>query len=291
MSTFLAAPGATVASGKNQIALWQFLPITVLVAIVYGKVLAGLASEWWTQDSATYGILIPPAALYVAWTRRNETLGHAIRPDNRGLWLIAAATLLYTLGSLGAEFFLPRVSFVVLLAGLVWTFWGVARLKSLSFPLTLLVTMVPLPALISNVIAVPLQLLASDLATRVAQSVGVSVFRDGNVLTLANMSLGVEEACSGLNSLSALIVGSVLLGFLLLKHPLFRFTLFALTIPLAIAVNVVRVTGTAILADSHQEIAEGFYHGFSGWLVFVVGFGAQYLVTLAFAWWENRRTA
>jgi exosortase len=137
--------------------------------------------------------------------------------------------------------------------------------------------MVPLPALVYNSLAAPLQLLASDLATRFAQSLGISVFRDGNVIQLAGTSLGVAEACSGLNSLSALIVGSVLLGFLLCSGWPSRVLLFLLAAPLAILVNIVRVAGTAILADYNQEFAEGFYHSFSGWLVFVAGFGALYV--------------
>ena len=86
-------------------------------------------------------------------------------------------------------------------------------MKNLSLPFFLLATMVPLPVIVYNAIASPLQLLASDIAANVAQVCGVSVFRDGYILWLAHVSLGVEEACSGLNSLSALIVGSVLLRF------------------------------------------------------------------------------
>ena len=97
------------------------------------------------------------------------------------------------------------------------------------------------------------------------------------MIQLAGTSLGVAEACSGLNSLSALIVGSVLLGFLLCSGWFARVMLFVLAAPLAIAVNIIRVAGTAILADYNQEFAEGFYHSFSGWLIFVAGFGALYL--------------
>jgi exosortase len=88
--------------------------------------------------------------------------------------------------------------------------------------------------------------------------------------------LGVEEACSGLNSLSSLIVASLVLGFLQINRPLVRWALVILAVPLAIVINIVRVTGTALLADHNQEFARGFYHSFSGWLVFVCGFGALY---------------
>jgi len=169
-----------------------------------------------------------------------------------------------------------RFAFVLLLVGLVWTFWGFPRLRTLAFPFLLLATMIPLPVMVYNSLAAPLQLLASDLATRSAQVLGVSVFRDGNIIQLAGVSLGVAEACSGLNSLSALIVGSLLLGYLLCGRTASRVALFATAIPLAIGVNILRVAGTALLADYNQEFALGFYHAFSGWLVFVAGFGLLY---------------
>jgi len=215
--------------------------------------------------------------LYIAWTHRHRTLGYAAMPDLRGLLVSAFACFTFVLGKLASEFFLTRISFVILLAGLAWTFWGTQRLRSLAFPFLLLATMVPLPALVYNSLASPLQLLASDLAAQIAQALGISVFRDGNIIQLAGTSLGVAEACSGLNALSALIVGSILLGYLLCSHWTSRIILFFAAIPFAIGINILRVAGTAVLADYNQEFALGYYHLFSGWLVFVAGFGLLYI--------------
>jgi exosortase len=123
-----------------------------------------------------------------------------------------------------------------------------------------------------------LQLLASKVASEAAQSLGVSIYRDGNIIHLATTSLGVAEACSGLHSLSALIVGSMLLGFVEEASTLGRILIVLISVPLAIGVNVLRVTGTAILADFRPELALGYYHSFSGWLVFVIGFGLLWLI-------------
>jgi len=256
----------------------QAIVLAGLVVWLYAAVLANLASDWWTDPSLSQGLLIPPLALYIAWMRRQLTLGAPSKPDNRGLWLTGMASILFLLGKLGAEFFLPRISFVILLAALVWTFWGAARLKTLSFPLLLLATMVPLPVLVYNALAAPLQLFASDVATNLAQMAGIAVYRDGNIIHLANISLGVEEACSGLNSLSALLVAALLLGFLIFTRVWARVLLVVLAVPLAIAVNVLRVTGTAVIADYRPEFALGFYHSFSGWLVFIAGFGILWAV-------------
>src|SRR5712691_10553273 len=184
-------------SGRKAQLFWlQVAVLVALVTVLYGYVLMDLAQDWWTEPSLSHGLLIPPLALYLAWTRRAETFAQPAAAENRGLWLVAGACLLYLLGKLGAEYFLPRMSFVILLAGLAWTFWGYARLRTMAFPLLLLATMVPLPVIFYNAVSAPLQLFASDMATSLAQIIGVAVYRDGNVIHLANISLGVAEACS-----------------------------------------------------------------------------------------------
>jgi exosortase len=273
----------------GSVVTWITIAATVgLMAFLFADVLLDLASEWWTQPEASYGMLVPPMALYIAYLQRKKTLAFPATPSLRGLWLVGFGCLVLMAGKLAGEFFLARISFVVVLAGLTWTFWGSDRLRTLAFPFVLLATMVPLPVLVYNAIAAPLQLLASRLATDLAQMLGVSIFRDGNVIHLATTSLGVEEACSGLHSLPALVVGALLLGFLANATILGRILLLAISVPLAIAVNVLRVTGTAILADYRPEFAEGFYHSFSGWLVFVMGFGALWLIGQLFFKWTRK---
>lgn len=283
-----ASPTLSKPSGPLTDRISGWLPLLLpaagiagLIFALYASVLADLAYDWWTDPALSQGLLIPPLAFYIAWTRQKLTFSCPVIPDNRGLGLIAASCLLLLFGKLGAEFFLARISFVLLLTGLVWAFWGTARLRTLAFPFLLLATMVPLPVIVYNSVAGPLQLFASSIAARVAQALGATVYCDGNIINLAHITLDVERACSGLNSLSALMVASLLLGFLQCTRPVTRTVLFALSIPLAIVVNVLRVSGTALLADVNEQFAMGFYHSFSGWLVFLVGFGGLYGCTVA----------
>jgi exosortase len=264
---------------SRRIFLWvQTAIITGLLAVLFGSVMVDMFNDWWNVPAYSQGMLLPPLAIYVAWLSRDMTLAQPAAADYRGLLLTAVACLMFITGRLASEFFLTRISFVIVIAGILWTYWGAPRLRTLGFPLLLLATMVPLPTTVYNLLAAPLQLLASSVAAQIAQACGVSVFRDGNVLELAGISLGVVEACSGLNSLSALIIGSVLLGYLVCDRFPSRMLLFLLAAPLAVAVNIVRVAGTALLADWNQEFALGFYHSFSGWLVFVAGFGLLFLL-------------
>ena len=249
------------------------------IIFVYGQVMADLATDWWNVPSQSQGLLIPPLALYIAWERRNQTLAQPVVPTSLGLIGVGLACFMFLVGKLGAEVFSMRASFVVLLIALTITFWGWRRLRTLALPFLLLATMVPLPAMLYNAAATPLQLLASRVATDVAQTIGVTVYRDGNIIHLANIRLGVEEACSGLNSLTALAVGAILLAYLQCRHISARVLLMLLSVPIAIAMNVLRVCGTAVIADYHREFALGFYHLFSGWLVFLLGFGVLYLTS------------
>jgi exosortase len=274
---------------SGSLATWiAVASIVGLAATLFADVILDLASEWWTQPEASYGMLVPPTALYIAYLQRNVTFALPAQRTLRGLWLVAFGCIVFLLGKLAGEFFLARISFVFLLAGLAWTFWGTKRFRTLAFPFVLLATMVPLPAIVYNTLAAPLQLFASRIATELAQMLGVSIFRDGNIIHLATTSLGVEEACSGLHSLPALVVGSLLLGFVANASLLGRILLLVVSVPLAIAVNVLRVTGTAVLADYRPEFAMGFYHSFSGWLVFVCGFGALWLIGQLFFKWTRK---
>jgi exosortase len=263
----------------SRIVFWLKVGLAVAcILFLFWKVWVDMAREWWSDPTWSQGILLPPLAFYIAWIQRHQTLARRAAPDARGLPVTAFACLTFVTGNLASEFFLMRLSFVILLVGIVWTFWGLPRLRTLTLPLLLLATMIPLPAIVYNQIAAPLQLFVSDVSSELAQQMGIAVFRDGNIIQLANTSLGVAEACSGISSLSALTVGSILLGYLVCSRRLCRIAVVLVAIPLAICVNIVRVAGTALLADHNQDLALGLYHSLSGWLIFVIGFGLLYLL-------------
>ena len=257
--------------------------LLALLAILYGGVFRGMSADWLQEETAAYCILVPPIAVGVAFSRRKQIAALAAEPNLWGLTLLAGGCLLFLLGIAGADEFTQRISFLAVLTGLIWTFWGAARLKALAFPLGLLATMVPLPGLLNDRIAVPLQLLASQAASTILQMAGKSVYVDGNILQLSSTTLGVAEACSGLSSLSALFIGSLLVGFLNCRSIAARLVLVACSIPVAVVVNILRVTGTAVVADYDERYATGFYHTLSGWLVFLIGYLALWYLALLFS--------
>jgi exosortase len=250
--------------------------LAVLLGFLFLPVIPGLVMDWWTDEGYSFGFLIPPLAAYIVWTRRDLLRSVKCVPDYRGLPLLAAGCLAYLLGTWGLEYFLTRTSMIIIAAGLVWVLTGAARLKILTFPFVLLLTMVPLPAILYYQLTTPLQLLASSVAASIAQNLGIALYRDGNILQLASITLGVAEACSGLRSAASLAVSALLVGYMECRLVRSRAIIFLLAIPVSIALNVLRVTGTALLAEMDPDLARGFYHVFSGWLVFVAGFGVLY---------------
>lgn len=277
------APASSSSEFKIQWAELPWIPIGVIAALfvaLFWDVTASMYQIWMSDDAYSHGILVPPLAGYLVWLDRERIFGIPAERDDRGLLLVAAGCLTYLLGRLGAEFFLTRQSMVIMLAGVALTFWGWERLKALAFPFLLLATMVPLPQIVYNKLAAPLQLFASWVASNTLELIGIPVFRDGNVMNLAEISLGVAEACSGLRSILSLTVLALVVGFFVCRTPLMRIGLLLLALPTAIAVNVARIVLTALLARADPELAEGFFHTFSGWVVFLVGFGILYMLAV-----------
>jgi exosortase len=233
-----------------------------------------LVSDWSTDDNYSHGFLVVPVALYLAWERRDELIATPGRPSALGLLVMVASLVVLGAGTLGAELFLTRVAIVGALAGIVLYAFGWMHLRLLAFPLAFLLLMIPLPAILFNQIALPLQLLASQVGEAGLRAFGVPVLREGNVMLLANTTLEVAEACSGIRSLISLLTLGIVYGYFMDSRSWVRWVLALSTVPIAVVTNGARVAGTGIAAHRYgPEAAEGFLHTFSGWLVFVSALG------------------
>jgi exosortase len=252
--------------------LWVLLVALVLAAL-YASVFPRLVRQWADEDDYTHGFLIVPLVAWFVWEKRDRLLGTTILPSLWGGALLAFGLLMLVVGTVGAELFLQRFSLILVLAGLVWLILGGPILRELAFPISFLVFMIPLPAIVMNAIAFPLQLFAAQSATFCMQAAGVPVLREGNTIVLANTTLEVVEACSGIRSLQALLALGAVYGYFTQKAAWKRWALLLLSVPIAIAANAFRVAGTGFLAHFiGPEAAQGFYHSFAGWIVFAVAF-------------------
>ena len=254
--------------------LAQAVILALAVLALYFPVLKRLALQWWRDENYSHGFLVPLVSLFLIWQRREELKGLNPQPSLWGLPVIFGALFILLGGQVTAELFTTRVSLIILSAGIILYLLGKEFLKNLAFPLSFLILMVPLPAIIFNQIAFPLQLVAANFATFNLQAIGVPVFREGNIINLANATLEVTEACSGIRSLMSLTALSLIFAYFS-QHSLWKRAVLTISaVPIAIFSNAMRVAGTGALAHFvGAETAMGFYHTFSGWLVFVVAFG------------------
>ncbi len=169
------------------------LVLTALV-LVYWTVIRGLIDAWSTDDNYSHGFFIVPLALYFAWERRDRIAAAPVRPSLFGAVVVAGSLFLLVAGMLGAELFLSRVSIIGTIVGGILFLFGWPMLRIVFFPLAFLLLMIPLPALIFNQIAFPLQLLASNVGEYTISSLDIPILREGNVLILAN---GLRVASAG----------------------------------------------------------------------------------------------
>ncbi len=253
-----------------------FAPMSILLSlllVLYFEVLKGLVADWWIDPNYSHGFLIPLISGYLVWERKEALAELKAVPCNWGLLLIIFGLCALVVGTAGAEFFTMRFSFILVLAGLILFSLGKDFFMVLFFPLAFLIFMVPLPYLIYDSIAFPLKLFAAKVATHSLQLLDVPILREGNIIILPSTTLEVADACSGIRSLISLISLAVVYAYFSQKVFWGRAVVVAFSLPIAIAANSLRIVITGLLAHYvSAELAEGFFHEFSGWLVFVVAF-------------------
>ena len=253
--------------------------IVACLIVLYFRAAQGLFSDWIHMPDFSHGFLIPIVSLYFVYERRKEL--SVLSPSTAwgGLGLIVLGILLLLLGNLATEYFMMRFSMLVVLGGMILFLLGKEFYKALLFPLVFLIFMIPIPSVLMDRITFPMQLFASKVAARSLYLIGIPVLREGNIMQLANTSLEVAEACSGIRSLISLLALSVVFAYFSQNTTLKRVLLVLSTFPIAIIANAARVTGTGILAHHYgDKVAQGFFHGFSGWILFVVAFICLFLL-------------
>jgi exosortase len=255
--------------GRLQLAL-----ISLLVGLLYYRILAHLVLDWWTDPNYSHGFIIPIFCAWVVWQNRKRIAEIPARPSWLGFVVVVGAAGILVLGVLGAENFLSRTSLLFLLAGLVIQFRGWQFFRALLFPWAVLFLMIPLPAIILNQVAFPLQFEASRLASGLLGLFGVPVLREGNIIKLPSLTLDVVQACSGLRSLVSLITFAVMFGYFFERRVWRRVLLILAAIPIAVVANGVRIMGSGFLGQYWDpDKAQGFFHLFSGWVIFLLSLG------------------
>jgi len=289
---------------------WRAIAISSAILFTYATVLVKLSRDWWGDENYSHGLLIPFIIGYILWFQRDKFVTASRRPSTLigGGAVVLALFALWT-GVAGAELYTQRMSLVLLLAGTIVYFWGLTLLRLVWVPLALLVLAIPIPTILFNKIAFPLQLFASRCAVWSMSVLGIPVLRQGNVIELKPLNsfdtkkLEVVEACSGIRSLMTLVTLAVVFAYFthprgddsagpkgrfgwLRSYGFWRSVIIVLSaVPIAILTNASRVSGTGILAHYYgTTVADGFFHTFSGWAIYIVAF----LLLFAVGWLLDR---
>jgi len=271
---------------------WKAVVLLGLIGWLYASILGRLVGQWWNDPNFSHGFFVPAFALFVLWQDRSRLASLPRAPSLWGLLILVMALCVLVVGVLGAELFLSRVSLLLLIAGLVVLFLGWNYLRAVLFPLAFLILMIPIPAIIFNQITFPLQILASKVAATVLPLAGVPVLREGNVINLPTMPLEVAEACSGIRSLLSLATLAIIYGYLMETRNSVRVVLTLASVPIAVAANSSRIVGTGLLVQYWDPSkAEGFFHAFSGWLIFVISLVMLFLLHQVIRVFEKKNEA
>lgn len=248
---------------------WGLAVSVLAFLLLYAGILADLVRDWIADDNYSHGFLVIPAALYLVWEKREQLRSLPVTPSHLGVGVILGGIAMLLVGTAGIEMFLTRVSLVIVLAGAVIFLLGWAYLRLLAFPLAFLLLMIPLPAIIFNNIAFPLQLVASQLGVGAMRLLDIPVLREGNVIVLANTTLEVAEACSGIRSLVSLFTVALLFAYFSEPRVSVRVIVALSSVPFAILTNGLRVASSGVASHYYgPEVATGVLHDFSGWVVF-----------------------
>lgn len=268
---------------------WQPLLIAAALLFLYAAVLERLVQTWWTDENYSHGLLIPFLIGYLVWLEAPDLE----KLEKRGVTafgglIVAGSIFLLLLGTLGAEVFSQRISLLTMLVGVVLYFFGWRVLRQLVVPFILLALAIPIPTIIFNQIAFPLQLLATDLAVWGVRLFAIPAVKFGNVIEILplgasqSVMLEVVEACSGIRSLMTLVSLALVYAYFTSARkkelPAFwrdfnfwrAVILMFAAVPVAVLTNAARVTATVLIAFEYGgEAAKGFIHGVSGWIVYV----------------------
>ena len=283
-------------SALSVVDLATLFVVIAAIAALYAGVAARLWRDWLTDDNYAHGVLVLPVIAWLIWRQRTSVAAMTREPSWLGAGLVAASLALFLLGQATFEFFITRVSLLGVVAGVVVQLFGWRQAYALRFPLLLLAMAIPLPALVFNEIAFPLQLLASRFGVLLLKLLHVPAWRDGNIIRLSHVTLEVAEACSGVRSLISVLTLAVAYGALVRLRPSVHLLLALAAVPVVLLTNGLRVAGAGFMAHAWgASAATGFLHGFSGGLFFAGAVVLLFLVERAIAFgvhrWDRRQEA
>lgn len=236
---------------------------------LYKDVIINLFKIWIEDGNYSHGFFVPVIVGYILWAKRKELMVTPTKPFWPAAVLVLLSGLLLVAGQLAVHGFTRHLSLMMMVFSLPLLLFGKEWTRKLLFPIALFAFMFPFPQFMRKGITGPLQLFSSYISVKILSLMNYPIFREGNIIQLPDIELSVAEACSGLRSLVALTFLATIAAYFVLKDNRIRIILILCAVPIAIILNWVRITGTVLLANHWGlELALGFFHNFSGLIIF-----------------------
>jgi exosortase D (VPLPA-CTERM-specific) len=263
-------PGSGAVIGLQWV---RYLLYGMLIVAVYWSSLTYMLKLWENEDF-NYCYFVPVIVGYLIWEQRASYVAMKQSVDYRGLLPVLLGLVLFWLGELGGEYTIQFMSLWLLVVGLLWIEQGGARLKKILVPLIFGIAMFPLPSMLASSLTLKLKLISSWLGVTMLHWYGMSAYREGNLIDLGFTRLQVVDACSGLRFFFPLLLLGMLLAYYF-RDRLWKKAVLALSaIPISILTNGLRIALVGVMYPFFgPKVAEGFFHDFSGWFIFMVSLG------------------
>lgn len=267
-------------SADRALRLGLIAVIALIVGAIFYEHLVWLVDRWWRSPYYGHGFLVPIISGYLIYRRKDELAQLPRENFAGGFALIALGLLMHYAATYMDVHFASGFALIGVIMGLAWLLYGWPVFRAILFPLLFLCFMVPLGKLLVNQVAQPMQVIGARGAGIAGQVLGLPVEIEGTRLVMPDYIFEVAIACSGLKSAIAMTALGALLAYIVKASLWKKILLFASSLPVAMLANGARIWLTLILARSFgSRAAEGFFHEFSGILVFLLGFIGLFGVT------------
>jgi exosortase len=269
---------ASIHRSRNQTTLGILAAVVLILVWSYWTTLGQMALRWSQDPMYSHGYLVPGFAVLLLWFRRQQLATSAWQPSWWGAAVLVGALLLRAYGSYWYYIWDDQVSVVPALAGVVLLVGGWTALRWAWPAVAFLLFMVPLPYRLAVALTGPLQQLATLGSTFLMQTLAMPAVAEGNVIHLNEVELNIIEACSGLRMLVIFFALATAVALVIQRSIWQKVFLVASAVPIALLVNVLRITVTGILHESvSSEAANAVFHDLAGWLMMPVALSLLWL--------------
>jgi exosortase len=245
-----------------------------LFVLAYLTTFEWMWDRWFSEGSYySHGILVPIISAILIWQKRDILKKIRSKPSLGGNWLFLAGIIVHILSIIFRVYFTSGFSMIMVLAGFVLAVYGRDFLKEVLFPVIFLVFMVPIPIVIIINISFQMKLLAAHMATVMLNVINIPAIQQGSYIHLEHASIVVEDVCSGLRSLIALMALGALFAYWLRAGMGKKTVLFLSSVPIALITNMLRIMFLAMVSEFWgTQYVPGLVEDVSGLSVFVLAF-------------------